>query len=117
MNSFAERVRAARKEAKLNQQQLAKKAGLSQTTISDIERGRNEGSRDVVALAKALKVSAEWLMAGEAAKPDDAERQVMLEFVRVYRGTTDEGRHFLRNAIAAVESAFVKVGVEQKKRA
>lgn len=64
MKTFAERVKAQRKQAGLNQQQLAKISGLSQTTISDIERARNEGSRDVVRLAHALKVSAEWLITG-----------------------------------------------------
>ena len=74
MSNFAERVRAARKKAGLSQTQLAGKAGLSQTTISDIERGRNEGSRDVVALARALKVEADWLVNGgntpKQAKPE-----------------------------------------------
>lgn len=64
MTTFGERLRTARKQARLNQEQLAAKAGLSQTTISDIERGRNEGSRDVVALARALGVGAEWLLTG-----------------------------------------------------
>lgn len=64
MGKFAERVRDTRKKAKLSQKALAKLAGLSQTTISDIERGRNEGSRDILTLAKALKVSAEWLTTG-----------------------------------------------------
>lgn len=65
MKTFADRVRAARKAAGLTQKQLAAKSGLSQTTISDIERGRNETSADVVALARALKVLAEWLADGK----------------------------------------------------
>jgi len=69
MGQFAERVRKLRKDAKLSQKQLAVLADLSQTTISDIERGRNEGSRDIVALARALKVNAEWLMHGGDSMP------------------------------------------------
>lgn len=65
MEKFADRVRRARKDAGLTQKQLAAASGLSQTTISDIERGRNETSADVVALARALKVLAEWLADGK----------------------------------------------------
>jgi transcriptional regulator with XRE-family HTH domain len=62
MSTFAERVREERIRAGLTQVQLAELAGLAQATISNIESGRNEGSRDLVTLARALKVSAEWLV-------------------------------------------------------
>lgn len=64
MVTFGERVKARRKELRLTQQELARKSGLSQTTISDIERGRNDGSRDIVPLAKALGKSPEWVLTG-----------------------------------------------------
>lgn len=68
MTTFGQRVREARKEAKLTQPQLAKAAGLSQTTISDIERGRNNGSSEVTSLARALNVTPEWLAEGRLPK-------------------------------------------------
>lgn len=61
-------MREARKRLKLTQKQLAAASGVSQTTISDIERGRNETSADIVALARALKVTAEWLADGVGEK-------------------------------------------------
>lgn len=64
MKTFADRVRSARKAARLTQKQLGAASGLSQTTISDIERGRNETSADVVSLARVLGVLAEWLAEG-----------------------------------------------------
>lgn len=64
MNTFGERVRSRRKELSLSQKDLADATGLSQTTISDIERGRNDGSREIVALAKVLRVQAQWLAYG-----------------------------------------------------
>lgn len=48
----------------MTQKQLASASGLSQTTISDIERGRNDSSADIVPLARALGVNAEWLADG-----------------------------------------------------
>lgn len=64
MTTFGERVKSKRIELELSQAELGKLAGLSQTTISDIERGRNDGSREIVQLASALNVAAEWLTTG-----------------------------------------------------
>lgn len=68
MDNFASRVRARRKEIGISQVDLAKAAGVSQTTISDIERGRNEGSAEIVAIATALQCNAEWLSTGKGPK-------------------------------------------------
>ena len=68
MASFGEKVRARRKELNLTQQQLAKLSDLSQTTIGDIERGRNTSSVGLVDLAKALKCKAEDLVTTKDAK-------------------------------------------------
>lgn len=45
----------------LSQEELARSAGVSQTTIADLERGRNETSRRLTNIAQALGVSAEQL--------------------------------------------------------
>lgn len=113
METFADRVRAARKAAKLNQKQLATKSGLSQTTISDIERGRNEGSRDIFALAKALKVNAEWLQRGVGLMKDQiGENPICARFAWVYEHVTDEGRAFLENAVAVASVAYLRPGIK-----
>jgi transcriptional regulator with XRE-family HTH domain len=52
MESLGDRVRRLRTELGLSQQQLARKAGVSQITISDVERGRNSGRRSMLALAR-----------------------------------------------------------------
>lgn len=68
MSTFRERVRSRRKEIGLSQKALAERSGLSQTTISDIERGRNDGSREIIALARTLNVQAQWLAYGTMPK-------------------------------------------------
>lgn len=65
MKKLNESIKTARKRRNLTQGELAKKAGLSQTTISDIERGRNEGSRDLHAIALALGMTVEDLVSGK----------------------------------------------------
>lgn len=68
MTTFGQRVREARVDAGLTQPQLAKLTKLSQTTISDIERGRNGGSGAVTVLARILNVEADWLAEGRGEK-------------------------------------------------
>lgn len=64
MDTFAARVRARRKQLGLTQVQLARKCGLSQTTIADIERGRNDGSKSLLDIARALHCDPEHLTKG-----------------------------------------------------
>src|SRR5688572_19683820 len=52
---------------KLSQVELAAKAGITQASISDLERGKSRAFRGVtlIAVARVLKVSAEWLQHGK----------------------------------------------------
>ncbi len=63
--SFAKRLLQARKKAGYTQSELADQSGVSQKTITDIERGRNQSSLYLVQLARALKIDATWLATGE----------------------------------------------------
>ena len=61
---FKDRVRAARKHAKLNQAQLAAKAGIHQSVVSKIEQGLYLQSRFSVAIATSCGVNPTWLVSG-----------------------------------------------------
>jgi len=52
----------------MSQEDLAKATGIKQPTISNIESGRNKGSRYVVQIAHALKVGTQWLTTGRGTK-------------------------------------------------
>ena len=58
---FGDRLELARKSAKLTQEELAKKSGVQQGTISKIERGDADSSTFTVQLAIACGVRPEWL--------------------------------------------------------
>ena len=62
---FGTNVKKRREELGLSQKDLARAAKLSQTTISDIERGRNNGSRYLVDLMRALHLTCEELLYGK----------------------------------------------------
>lgn len=59
--TLGERLRKAREHARLSQQALEERSGVSQKTISKIERGDQEGSTQIAALAIACGVRMEWL--------------------------------------------------------
>ena len=61
---FKDRLKAARKHAKLNQGELATLAGLTQTSISDLERGKSKGSSFSAQIASVCGVSVMWLVTG-----------------------------------------------------
>lgn len=65
MSTIGARVRQARKEQRLSQIELAKKANISQTTLSQLENGRNESSKELPSIALALGVDVHWLLTGE----------------------------------------------------
>ena len=55
---FAETLRAAREKAEISQEELAERAGLHRTYISQLERGMKSPSLDViVALARGLRIT------------------------------------------------------------
>lgn len=65
METFADRLYKIRKEAKLTQVDLAKRAGLTQGVIAQIESGRNEGSKHILVIAQSLNVNPDWLATGK----------------------------------------------------
>lgn len=66
--SIGQRVREARKDAKLTQTQVAKKSGIKQSTVSDLERGVSASSSELVAIAMAVGVNPSWLQTGKGDK-------------------------------------------------
>lgn len=62
--TFNDRVRSRRKELGLSQQELAKLTGIGQSSIGQIENGRNKSTTKILELAKALQTTPEYLMHG-----------------------------------------------------
>ncbi len=66
-SSFADRLREVREKRELSQSELARAAGMQPSAIAHFEAGRRKPSFDnVSALAKALKVSADYLLGTQA---------------------------------------------------
>lgn len=71
MNDLASRIKRARKLAGLTQKGLAEAVGISQPVISQLEKGTNLQTVHLVAIARACRVSVEWLATG-AGDPEPA---------------------------------------------
>lgn len=65
MKTLAERLKFARENLSLSQQEVAKLAGISQPTYFKIENGLTLKPRNILDIAKALKVRADWLATGQ----------------------------------------------------
>ena len=82
-----ERIKQRRKALNMNQTELAERTGITQTTISAIEKGKNDTTCSVIAkIAAALNVSTDYLILGTANKPPEREfskqQQELLEIMQ-----------------------------------
>lgn len=130
MSILGDSVRNTRKLKKWSQSDLATKADVSQTTISDIERGRNDTSKELPKIAKALGVSTDMLVYGEQAytkimipvEPWDSETpldddEVAIPFYKDFllacgSGTTGEAMASERRRLRLSKSTLKGYGVE-----
>ena len=63
MKNVGQRIREARKNKRLSQNELAEMAQISPSHMSDIENGKTSLSLDIfMRLTEALQVSADWLL-------------------------------------------------------
>lgn len=118
--NYSQRIKAARSHAGLTQSELARLVGIDQTSISNLERGKSQGSSHTASIAKACGVSAIWLEAGlgemtsdyaiiDRPTPSNAqavgpfniwdhetpldESEIYLPFLKEAPGTPDNPRH------------------------
>ena len=117
--TLGDRLRFARDSAGLNQLQLAEKSGVSQATISALEKRRSVRSVYTSQLAKALGVSYEWLASGvgSAYTPPPLSEPVVLgeepvDFEWLMQKATPRTQTELRRIIkAAVEGRLTESDV------
>lgn len=72
MDTLANRIVAACNAADMTQAELAKKAGISPTTVNQLINGRNKGTTKIASIAKALGVEILWLAEGLGPMRKDA---------------------------------------------
>lgn len=92
--SLGDRIREMREDQGLNQSELAERVGTSQSTISQLEKGkRNPSYRTLQSVADALGVSVSYLLGEEELEELSEEEEA---FFREYRGLSEDARRQLR---------------------
>lgn len=104
---FTERLLQARNLRELNQEQLAKKAGLASSAISHFESGTRKPSfENLRKLADALDVSIDYLMGRSTNISSDHSKQP--EIFRDYDNLTDDDRELARDFMARLAKRNTK---------
>jgi phage repressor protein C with HTH and peptisase S24 domain len=65
MASLGERIRQCREALGISQGELAKRVGIKQQSIGDLESGKTRGTKHLLGIAKALGQSPDWLEKGQ----------------------------------------------------
>lgn len=123
--NIGERVREARKEKGMTQKDLASKVGITQPTLSDLEKGESTATSHIAKIASALEVSPLWLETGRGPKfieaaansdsRDDLARALLL--MQLYMDATDGGRELIISTAqnVAKRSTVSRIGVAADK--
>lgn len=118
MAGVGERIKARRLELEWTQDQLAQKAGISKSFLSDLENGkRSVGAENLLDIARALGVSIDYLMTGQVSEKPVTEVPIPATLARF---AAEEGLSFrqtlvlldMQKQIVAHRSAKKKDGLE-----
>ena len=94
MSTLGERIKLKRKSAKMTQEELAKKAGVTKSAISQYESGltkKMDGDK-LLLIAKSLSVSAEWLIYGKDQPPSQKKENLPYSIKNTEPGPNIIGR-------------------------
>ena len=69
MKNLQTRLKQAREDRGLSQKELARKSKCVQSAIGNVESGERKTLRNLVLVARALNVSADWLFDGTGPEP------------------------------------------------
>lgn len=102
-NTLGDRVLLARRDLDINQDELARRVGISRPFVSDIERGKttNVGVETVRALAEALGVRPAYLLgvSDVMVDEDEAGEDVLHERRATYVAEDDEERGMIQELL------------------
>lgn len=113
METLASRLKSARDEAGLSQEELAAKVGMTRGGIGHLETGRRDGSTHLPKIADALGVNALWLAEGKGPKSAKS-LQVVTEAIAEVNAAEDQAKRGHESALAAeIQARDIPDHIEQ----
>lgn len=90
MGELKDRLKSARNEAGLTQEELAEKSGVKQQMISKLETGKSKETTGIVALATALRKNPVWLETGRGEEDAKEALPDMVQFAKAIVDATPQ---------------------------
>lgn len=82
MNTLPDRLRFAREQLNLSQQQVADAVGMKQPSYYQLEAGKSKRSRFINDIAKVLETNVDWLMYGEGENTPKPSRDDLMKKIK-----------------------------------
>lgn len=112
MKTIADRLKEARLAKNLTQEDLARAAGVTQSTIGNIEAGTRKNPRELLAIASALDVDPTWLKTGKAITLSSSHSSIVAAF-KAPEGNTQDTHWPIRSISAADYAQLPRATQEQ----
>lgn len=82
MNTLPDRLKFAREQLNLSQQQVADAVGMKQPSYYQLEAGKSKRSRFISDIARVLETNVDWLMYGEGDNAPKPSRDHLMQKIR-----------------------------------
>lgn len=119
--AIGQRIKEKRKEAGLNQKELAARVGLSEASVSKYEHGKVEDATHNMLnkFADVLGVSVAWLL-GLEEKPKESASPLSTEEKRLvdgFRSLNRAGKDYIMQTMEIAVTAYKEESIVQKREA
>lgn len=91
MQQLKDRIKQARKFAKLSQKELANKVGITQPSLSELETGRSQSTSFIGSIARICGVDAFWLETGQGSMTNTNAQNRLSEQKTNYNNAAYDG--------------------------
>jgi transcriptional regulator with XRE-family HTH domain len=117
MTNLANRIKQEMDRLGMTQEELAKKANVSQALIHKLTSGKALQSRKISQLAAALNVNTDWLATGKGDKnactyADPIHERVMQIMIAAKDAIDDSGKEFTKEQLQRIYKVCIDLGLE-----
>ena len=101
METLPDRLKFAREQLNLSQQEVADAVGMKQPSYYQLEAGKSKRSRFINDIAKALGTNADWLMYGEGENTPKPSRDDLMQKIKDIEGRSTDENHPLPDGMTS----------------